>query len=436
MKTDDMSSSSPLVEHVRTIHFTLIAISAGLILFLSLVKSYNSTDALEQINELMQLQRKWSPEWIRSLGIFNGPETESGVVAADAPFICILDWPSRTLAYHAQVTNDWVLYGTTSWSPASFPKTLTEFEDWWNLLQKPQRVDFVDEVGKGVFYLDNSNQAFPLRVSSTPTLTQSDKTLQLEAIVGNPNAGELKLKGRLSKPDPQGYVELPVIATTRTEIDQSSLIERELKQAKPGLFRQSFPDLSASARGLESFDLEQLQVQLIQEASRDADTSFDSGWLKIPAQQITSCGIVMVLLVQTYFLVILRELVNRLYPSDPGWDTPWIGMYQSGLAQALVFVSVVLLPLSAVFFVLLRARSRWIVLSGGNRGLPPKGIFPFAVWNSLGIGSFVLSCLLCCLCWKFCWHLRSLPRKNKNDAVTQTGADLTNPLNPLDSRRQ
>jgi hypothetical protein len=412
MRTDNMSSSSALVEHVRTIHFTLIAISAGLILFLSLVKSYNSIDALEQINEIMQLQKIWSPEWIRSLGLFSGPDTESGVVAADAPFLCILDRPPRPLAYHADVTKDWAMSGTNRWNPAYFPKTLSEFEDWWNLLQKPQRVDFVSEVGKGVFNLDNSKQTYPLQVSSLPYLVQSNKNIQLEAIVGNPGAGELILKGRLSNPDPAGFVELPVIATIRAEIDQSSLIERELRQAKPGLFLQSFPDLSASARGLESFDLGQLQVQLSQQASRDTDASFDSGWLKIPAQQLTRYGILAILLVQIYFLVSLRELAHRLYPADPGWGTPWIGMYQSALAQALVFASIVLLPLSAVVLILLRAWSRWIVLSGGNWRLPQKGIFQFVAWSCLGTGSLVFSCLLCCLCWKVCWRLQSLPRRN------------------------
>jgi len=425
MKTDVMNSSSALVEHVRATHFTLIALSAGLILFLSLLKPYSSSNALEQLNEILQMEKLWSPQWIKTFGLFSGPETARGAVTVDFPFSCTLDRHRGSLAYQGEITKDWVVYGTTSWSPASFPKTLSEFESWWNGLLKSQRVDFIDEVAGGTFYLANSKQTYPLVVSSVPDLSQNDRTLKLEAIVGNPDTGELKLKGRLPNPDPEGYVELPVIATRRSEIDQSSLIQRQLKQVKPGEFSRSFPDLSAAARGLESFELEQVQAQLSQEASRDSDASFDTGWLRIPAQQMTSAGILAVLFVQMYFLTNLRELVNRLHASDPGWDTPWIGIYQSALAQTLVFISAVLLPLSALLLIVLQGCSRWISLSGGDwiSKIAQKGILLSVLWGILGTGSLVLSCLLSCICWKLCRQLQLMPRRNLDDAKAEGGRE-------------
>lgn len=53
----------------------------------------------------------------------------------------------------------------------------------------------------------------------------------------------------------------------------------------------------------------------------------------------------------------LSRLSNKLKPDDPGWDAPWMAMDQSALAKAMLFTSLFILPVSAAFFVVIRAVS-------------------------------------------------------------------------------
>jgi hypothetical protein len=56
--------SKDFVEHLRTVHFALIAVSAGLILLVLSARKYDAIVALVQIEEIIDLQKQWSPQWI------------------------------------------------------------------------------------------------------------------------------------------------------------------------------------------------------------------------------------------------------------------------------------------------------------------------------------------------------------------------------------
>lgn len=48
--------SKDFVEHLRTVHFALIAVSAGLILLVLSSKEYNAVSALVQVEEITELK--------------------------------------------------------------------------------------------------------------------------------------------------------------------------------------------------------------------------------------------------------------------------------------------------------------------------------------------------------------------------------------------
>jgi hypothetical protein len=60
--------SKDFVEHLRTVHFTLIGVSAGLILIVLSAKPYDSTAALRELHQIMELKKLWSIKWVTLRG--------------------------------------------------------------------------------------------------------------------------------------------------------------------------------------------------------------------------------------------------------------------------------------------------------------------------------------------------------------------------------
>jgi len=61
--------SKDFVEHLRSIHFTLIGISIGLIVIVLSAKPYNPAVALRQIHQIIQFKKTWSLNWLMQKGV-------------------------------------------------------------------------------------------------------------------------------------------------------------------------------------------------------------------------------------------------------------------------------------------------------------------------------------------------------------------------------
>jgi hypothetical protein len=104
-----------------------------------------------------------------------------------------------------------------------------------------------------------------------------------------------------------------------------------------------FPDLARAGHDLEALELDDVEKFISSEAAKGTEV-FEAFGMKFPAGQITFWGIAVLLGVQLYFFVYLKQLSGRLGRTDAGWDVPWIGMDTSILARSIFFLTVVLLP--------------------------------------------------------------------------------------------
>src|SRR6266568_7411193 len=92
--------SKDFVEHLRTVHFALIALSIGLILLLSST-SYDARAVLTQIHEILQLRNLWTAKTISSgllhdVKILKG--TSHGHVDAGSDFSIDVTFDSKALS--------------------------------------------------------------------------------------------------------------------------------------------------------------------------------------------------------------------------------------------------------------------------------------------------------------------------------------------------
>ena len=399
--------SKDFAEHLRTIHFTLVTVATGLILIAVSTKNYNSVVAAREMQQIIQLERLWTPEWIASKGISkmvlrSAPSSQPGTIAdfgkIGTPMNKYLSFPQVLksspeiwMEYEIPLGAKGVLYGVHTcayrgvhkihviemscnrrwadqaingdWSPEKFPNTLIEFRRWWDALENR-----------------SYKILFPLRVRARATSTKGEKdpstgksrdkifqwTLQqyrdstpneqvgLNMVVSNDGLHYLG-------PTKLGVIRVDVASFTYTEVTQKMLADhfetwKITKEPKRDSFASSFPDLAEATREFETLDLEKIEKILSDEAEKGGQV-FEAFGMKFPAEQITVWGIVLLLAVQMYFCIYLKQL-SGLPPTEEARDIPWPGMDNSWQAQFLYGVSVIVLPALALGKLTLRALSQ------------------------------------------------------------------------------
>jgi hypothetical protein len=130
------------------------------------------------------------------------------------------------------------------------------------------------------------------------------------------------------------------------EVSQQTFLTRFLNW-KAGSFEEAFPDLARAGHDLETLELDDMERFVSNEAAKGTEV-FEAFGMKFPAGQITLWGMVILLGVQLYFFVYLKQLSGKLEPTAAGWDVPWVGMNPSVLARLMFILTVLVLPCLAM----------------------------------------------------------------------------------------
>ena len=232
--------------------------------------------------------------------------------------------------------------------------SLDEFELWWNALSSRLAMWYPVSIEGDV------KSDIEGRTSSELSIFGTDPQKK-ENCTSSTDRPSIPLKfGKFSmvtKADYQGSFPTSVANKSETfgivvtgfgesRMDQTSLVVF-FKNWRRGDFNRSFSDLTLAARDLGSLELEDISKIVDSEATRDVDV-FEVLGLKIPIAQLAAWGSIVVLGIQIYLLLFLKQLSGKLGAEDPGWDVPWIGMDQTKFAQRMLFLTLVLLPCIAV----------------------------------------------------------------------------------------
>lgn len=403
-----------LVQHISVVHMLLVVTSVGLILVTLSAKSYNPAKALTQLEEIQRLQKEWSPEFLyarteadvntwpyQPIGQIGEKNSGSwGRVPSSPPYIftCYL----RSKEYTCKPHENWKSNLPESWSAASFPTTVSEFERFWQALAAAPNhywVDFAYQIGTGTTIPQKPKEPTEdIGVSAFGASRKPDsitppaqgppekqlwlvkvrdlKVADLKDCVQNagdekvidPKAGTgkdcelLEYWDKPEKSDVPHEWKIPVLTQKRVIINHEALqkIFSQWKSGKGTGFDVVFADLSNASRGLEELEFADLREQLKSEATSGSGF-FEIAGIKIPSEQVTTTGIIAVLGIQIYLLILLRELAHRLGAGDDGWDVPWIGMFGSASARSVTWVTVVAFPVLAVMLL------AWQGISNGSR---------------------------------------------------------------------
>lgn len=93
-----------------------------------------------------------------------------------------------------------------------------------------------------------------------------------------------------------------------------------------GKFENCFPNLAKASENLQPASLTEMQTYLAQQLAK-GDAVFEAFGLKVPVEKLAIWGVVIVLAVQLYLFLQVKELHSKLKSSDSGWNVPWFGIY-------------------------------------------------------------------------------------------------------------
>jgi hypothetical protein len=404
--------SKDFVEHLRAVHFALIAVSAGLILLVLSSKEYNAATALVQLEDLLEMKKHWSLDWMEArsepigeidardrvdkalVDAKHGKEaivhvrTDSivprflhenlryrlGVYPEDylanssVTFECTMpkfNWfvtssilptdSSLTLKDHEGLNTRFYLDFHTGWSTDNtrFPRTPQDLENWWGRIDDPIYLpnrfsedwivddpQFVSELERWLKNAGPRDRTIIVKLElrlTRPTLysTKSPEQQLAAGWVQGRYVGTFNWQGK------ERTLTIPITGYERMSLGPA--IRQSLGIVGPGKFNRNLRDLALATQAEGGLPLETIKEFLHDEASKGPEV-FEAFGMKFPQGHIILWGDILLLGVQVYLFIYLRQLWRKLKPGDPGWDVPWIGMDSSGLSQTILFVSLTMVP--------------------------------------------------------------------------------------------
>jgi hypothetical protein len=408
-----MKSQSPehwskdFVEHLRTVHFALVTVSVGLILILS-SKSYDVQKAASEMNEVVRVS---SAPWLIS------PKSELNkypdfALPYSPWFEAEID--GRSLIFHSDGNN--LYYCSDKQKEGRSPRfeqlklslsphTIGTLAPLWDFLSTHSSrtftaIRFIVRDGGMTDIETGGNTGVAIRAMITKSLSsRTDSGIELHGfgICNSTDPPYLVLGGHdLS----HRFKFMTGIA--QAEITHEPLEAEVSSTVKSRAFEDNFHDLVEAARGREDLDFAILAPQIYAEAAK-GDEAFEAFGIKIPSNEITGWGVIVLIGVQLYLLMYLRRLSNKLTQDDPGWDVPWMAMDESRLARVMLFVSLIVLPLLAALSIF---SVSWPTLWSAAMSLIPKHQHTISNPWSVGVRPLLI-CLGCCSsawlsvqCWR------------------------------------
>jgi len=392
--------SKDYVEHLRTIHFTLIALSLAAVVLASSANPSEIVKAREQINAIGELIREWKQDAVQeaanqAVDDFKKRSERNG--AAGRETLALLepqftdgqavitgsDGAKSDFTAHF-VGRNWIVVGAIRdyaqgkdmVEPLSElwlepPTTLREFHVLWDALNDDNEILFAIALSQTAYGykppMPSHDDFTKVGVIQWVAPGRTTRVVKCDVQYSLKPVSESMKMNLLRDESTIAYYAEPFQCTPFTDsvpdmlpvsnaliLDRSyfrpqDAIIRLFRKNKPvgGSFEHSFPELDDLTKNFEGIRIDHFDPILKAEQSR-AGESFEAFGIKFPAASTTRWGILVILAVQLYFWIHLHELGRKLKPDDPGWEVAFIGMYNSRPSQAIFAISAYVLPVCAV----------------------------------------------------------------------------------------
>ena len=387
----DKDDSKDFVEHLRTVHFTLVTVCLGLIVVLQFPSPVSIREAIRQLNTVADASHVWKTTWIdeevpKELNNVAGSYSCVNPVTTDFAFVT----SGIRLSLHFQNVN-WTLrtsnstpvpstyntdaqYTTVRHTIIEPPKRLDEFKTIWNnsySLLCPSRI--ADE--SITTFLSSKQIIAPIRREAVPSAirpgvamlsdntnshkfsglreSQSKESEGLSYSVSllpsmNPNA---PFSTRMNEPL---MVDIPVLESKVFLFDYRGVLIKNLPQYNwlHSDFKDAFYELDQATMGFQDLDFDHIK-QILQQNEKNSKEAFQAFGVTFPIETTTKWGTLIIIVIQFYFLLHFMEYRKKRILTTP--DVAWIGVYASPGARFLFLTTALALPVGVIIFVCIKA---------------------------------------------------------------------------------
>jgi len=367
-----------LVEHLRTVHFSLLAVSFALIAVCATTTEGELKTAYHQLQQIIESARSWDPEFldqqVRRILTQKNPNLLEDAESFEWPSEAInrirvlkpaVNWtvtdsrgfPHLTSPSEEPYVGRFILRGPShGFEP---PENIADFSAYWNWLRTTNLhvpTDLDDEVFEE--QNDGAYKSVPLVFGSG--WFGPDEPAELVAV-------DPKLRARMprakvwSSSGAYGYLissglRLIPVRTEAMSLDgQGALIDR-YRDWRRGEFSYSFRQLDKVSEAYKTASLDMAERILRAEVERSG-SPFEAFGTKIPAELVTLWGPVIVLAVQVYFCLHLSQLRRQGFAMQEVDSIAWIALYTSPWARRTTYLSAALLPSGAIITAIYRAHN-------------------------------------------------------------------------------
>ena len=363
--------SKDFVEHLRTVHFTLVTVCLALVVILQFPSPVSIREAIRQLNTIDDSMHIWSHTWVADEAL-QQLKNEAGFnhcvnpVAGDS-MVNILgigmpihfpkaNWTLR-ISNPIQINNGLTDNIEIRRTSVDVPKRLEDFKNLWDnsyFIACPTLL--ADEA-----YNQFSTERVPLVKLTAPMLSPESgrPALLMDAGIGrkidglkqkqNPNSEGLLYDLRLSPPD---LLAIPVLDSEVFPFDYRGLLIKELPQYHwlHSDFKHAFYELDQATTGFQDLDFEHIQ-RILQQNEKNSKETFQAFGVTFPIETTTRWGALLIVALQLYLWLHLSEFRRRDFASS---DIAWIGAYQTPWPRAIFCLTGLIIPVGVVIFLGIR----------------------------------------------------------------------------------
>lgn len=366
--------SSDFVEHLRTVHFSLVVVAVGLIIVVSTQRDTATSRASVQldivatlvdqadanwfINHCQELKKKLvashagEKDFLLDRGqLYISPQGETAPTIGQIPDQCIIvesdpkKKPNVTVPFESSPHDFAFTKITGDIQRKQKPQTVAEFQQLWDALNSNPQIVVPMSLDKLLLSRSPMNaprgyEAFKEMGDGASMMMTFDVATAFDT--DTPRTFVYRYSGYYVPVATFDFAQFDGISYFR------SILPPSLRNSlRSGLFSESFPELNELTKDRQAASFDVWKRAIKAELDRGGET-FEAFGLRVPSEVATVWGGVIMLGVQIYFLSHLLELKRKLRPEDPGWDVAWVGIYGGWLAKAMTFMSTALLPVGAV----------------------------------------------------------------------------------------
>lgn len=416
--------SSEIVLHLRTIHFALVLISLLVGLSVYGYSSGEPTAVHKQFEYVSRIKTNWmiwtkrfgteQIKWLQDQGLGwpekmggdiyippeelsgeNLPQRDNGWTARPlySPIYLHLSVGLASGSRHEILGSGWPREGEPEFIPGGYHavgnprlENMEEFRQFWNASNNV--VAFVlKDISEVAYVVSNGEIRAELQWIAGPKLRQGT---QLK--LGRMNIGLMQSGGYCKNVkellpamwSPRFNVLFCGLVPPRPSEEPSQILVLPAKykdkpisvnlrvwladhfnfSSKGGSFEETFPDLYDFIKKnpqMQFNDIERLLQSDLQREKSSEKVEFLG--LKFREGDLASRGTLIIVIIQIYLLLHLRELSTRLKDEDHSFKAAWIGIYPDLVARTVSLLTTSFLPIAVLVYGIVRLGFSWLVFT-------------------------------------------------------------------------